>query len=94
MSKLRVLWTNQFKKDYKAAIKSHFDIDLLDEVIRKLSNLEVLDDKYKDHYLSGNWCTFKECHIKPDFLLIYKIENDKLILTLARTGTHSDLFKK
>lgn len=94
MSKLDVVWTTQFKKDYKSAIKRHLDIDSLDEVIRKLANQEVLDKKYNDHNLSGNWKSFKECHIKPDFLLIYKIDNGKLVLTLARTGSHSDLFKK
>ncbi len=60
MSKLVVLWTNQFKKDYKSAIKRNLDIDLLDEVIKNLANLEPLDKKYKDHSLSGNWQSYKE----------------------------------
>ncbi len=94
MSKLVVLWTNQFKKDYKSAIKRNLDIDLLDNVIESLANLEPLDTKYKDHSLSGNWQSFRECHIKPDWLLIYKIDNGKLVLTLARTGSHNNLFKK
>ncbi len=94
MSKLKVVWTSQFKKDYKAAMKSHLDTDLLDDVIRRLSNLEELDPKYKDHALSGNWKSFRECHIKPDWLLIYKIDGDRLILTLARTGSHSGLLGK
>ncbi len=94
MSKLVVLWTNQFKKDYKSAIKRNLDIDLLDDVIESLANLEPLDAKYKDHSLSGNWQSFRECHIKPDWLLIYKIDNGKLVLTLARTGSHNNLFKK
>lgn len=94
MSKLKVVWTWQFKKDYKTAMKSHLDMDLLDDVIRSLANQEELDPKYKDHPLSGNWKSFMECHIRPDWLLIYKIENDKLILTLARTGSHSNLFWK
>ena len=67
MSKLEVAWTNQFKKDYKNAVKRHLDINLLDEIITKIANLEKLDDKYKDHYLTGNWVAYKECHIKPDF---------------------------
>ena len=94
MSRLKVVWTSQFKKDYKAAMKSHLDMDLLDGVIMSLANREELDPKYKDHSLSGNWKSFMECHIKPDWLLIYRIENDKLILTLARTGSHSNLFGK
>lgn len=94
MSKLKVVWTSQFKKDYKAAMKSHLDMDLLDDVIRSLANQEELDPKYKGHPLSGNRKSFMECHIRPDWLLIYKIANDKLILTLARTGSHSNLFGK
>lgn len=94
MSKLKVVWTSQFKKDYKAAMKSHLDRNLLDDIIRSLANQEELDPKYKDHPLSGNWKSFMECHIKPDWLLIYKIETGKLILTLARTGSHSNLFWK
>ena len=94
MSKLIVVWTSQFKKDYKLAIKRHQNIDLLDDIIIHLSNGEQLDPKYKDHILSGNWQTFRECHIAPDWLLVYKIENNKIILTLARTGSLSDLFNK
>ena len=92
-SKLTIIWTAQFKKDYKIAIKRNLDIDLLDEVIRHLSNGEALDEKYKDHPLSGNWQFFRECHIQPNWLLIYKIESNKLVLTLSRTGSHSYLFK-
>ena len=94
MSRLKVVWTSQFKKDYKAAMKSNLDMDLLDGVIMSLANREELDTKYKDHPLSGNRKSFMECHIKPDWLLIYRIEHDKLILTLARTGSHSNLFGK
>ena len=94
MSKLKVVWTSQFKKDYKAAMKSHLDMDLLDVIIRSLCDQAELDPKYKDHALSGNWKSFMECHIKPDWLLIYKIEGDRLILTLARTCSHSNLFGK
>ncbi len=92
MSKPKVVWTTQFKKDYKAAMKSHLDINQLDKVIRSLSNLEELDPKYKDHSLSGDWKSFRECHVKPDWLLIYKIEGERLILTLARTSSRSNLF--
>ncbi len=89
-----VVWTSQFKKDCKNAIKRNLNIDLLDDLIRDLANDKALDPKFKDHLLSGNWKSFRECHIMPDLLPIYKIENDRLILTLARTGSHSDLFKK
>lgn len=94
MSSLKVVWTPQFKKDYKVAMKSHLDMDLLDGIIKNLSDRAELDPKYKDHPLSGNWKSFRECHIKPDWLLIYKIEGDRLILTLVRTGSHSNLFGK
>ncbi len=89
-----IVWTTQFKKDYKLAVKRHLDIDLLDDIIRALSCGETLPEKNKDHALSSNWEGYRECHILPDWLLIYRIEDDLLILTLARTGTHSDLFGK
>ncbi len=89
-----VVWTTQFKKDYKLAIKRHLDIGLLDDIIRALSQGKTLPEKNKDHALSGNWEGHRECHILPDWLLIYRIEDDLLILTLARAGTHSDLFGK
>lgn len=89
-----IVWTSQFKKDYKTAMKRHFDIKLLDDVIRKLANGEQLPDKNKDHALTGNWLKHRECHIQPDWLLVYRIENDLLVLVLSRTGTHSDLFGK
>lgn len=76
------------------AIKRHLDIDLLDDIIRKLAACEQLPEKNRDHPLNGNWDGFRECHILPNWLLIYRIENDLLVLTLARTGTHSDLFGK
>ena len=89
-----IVWTAQFKKDYKQAVKRKLDISLLDDIIRALSRGETLPEKHKDHSLSGNWAGHRECHILPDLLLIYRIEDDVLVLTLARTGTHSDLFGK
>ena len=65
---------------------------MLTEVIKKLANGERLPEKNKDHALSGDYSGYRECHITPDWLLIYEIENDELILYLTRTGTHSDLF--
>ena len=86
-------FTNQFKKSYKLMIKRGKDITLLDGVIEKLQKGEKLDPKYKDHALTGTYRGFRECHIQPDWLLIYLIENKIMTLTLVNTGTHSDLLK-
>ena len=94
MTKYNIKYTTQFKKNYKLAMRRGFDINLLDEIIRKLASGEILDDSYKDHALAGKWIGYRECHIQPDWLLIYHINKDVLVLTLSRTGTHSDLFKK
>jgi len=87
-----IVWTNQFKKDYKLSIKRGLEIDLLDNAIRILADGNPLPVEYKDHQLSGNWKGHRECHIQPDWLLVYRMTEDILILTLSRTGTHSDLF--
>jgi len=87
-----IVWTSQFKKDYKLAAKRGGDVSLLDDVIRVLAAGKELDPKFRDHNLTGNWSGHRECHIKPDWLLIYRIEGNDLILVLARTGSHSDLF--
>ncbi len=89
-----IVWTTRFKKDYKLAVKRHLNIDLLDDIIRTLSRGETLPEKHKDHALTGDWEGHRECHILPDWLLIYRIEDNILVLTLARTGSHSDLFDK
>lgn len=86
--------TTQFKKDFKLAMKRSMKIELLEEVIAMLAMGETLPDKHKDHALTGNWVGHRECHILPDWLLIYRIEDEVLVLTLARTGTHSDFFGK
>lgn len=86
--------TTQFKKDFKLAMKRSMKIELLEEVIAMLAMGETLPDKHKDHALTGNWVGHRECHILPDWLLIYRIEDEVLVLTLARTGTHSDLLGK
>ena len=88
-----IVWTNQFKKDYKLALKRHLDVDLLDNIIRTLSRGEPLPEKNRDHALTGDWIGHRECHIQPDWLLIYMIENDILTLTLVDTGSHADIFK-
>ncbi len=87
---LNIFRTNSFKKDYKKLNLK--DKELLKEVIIKLSNNEELDLKYKDHKLIGNFVDCRECHIKPDLLLIYRINNDILELALTRVGSHSSLF--
>lgn len=89
---MTVIWTNKFKKEYAESIKRNLDISKLDEIIRMLSNNIQLPEKYKDHPLSGQYKGYRECHIQPNWLLIYKICDNKLILVLSRTGTHSDLF--
>ena len=86
--------TTQFKRDFKLAMKRSMKIELLEEVIAMLAMGETLPDKHKDHALTANWVGHRECHILPDWLLIYRIEDEVLVLTLARTGTHSDLFGK
>lgn len=91
---LKVVWTSHFKKDYKLAMKRGLNIDLLDDTIRILASQRVLPPEYNDHPLSGNWKSFRECHVEPDWLLVYRIEKDILVLSLQRTGTHSDLFNK
>lgn len=93
-SKYTVKPTSQFKKDYKLAMKRGPDISLLEDIIAKLALGESLPEKNRDHALNGNWNGYRECHILPDWLLIYKLEDNVLILTLARTGTHSNLFNK
>ena len=86
--------TSQFRKDYKLAKKRGYNLSLLEEVLDTLLEGKTLDAKYHDHALTGNYFGFRECHILPDWLLIYAIDNGTLILTASRTGTHSDLFKK
>ena len=93
-TKYTVKPTTQFKKDYKRAMKRGLKIELLEKVVELLAMGEALPEKSRDHELSGNWVGHRECHIQPDWLLVYRIEDDVLVLTLARTGTHSDLFDK
>ncbi len=84
--------TSKFRKDYKLAKKRGLDLGLLEEVIDQLLNEKPLDKKYRDHALTGNYIGFRERHIQPDWLLIYAVDQGQLVLTVARTGTHSDLF--
>lgn len=92
--------TSQFKASFKLAKKRGLDISLLEEVVDKLKKDETLDEKYRNHQLAGNFKDIWECHIQPDWLLLYlkeyddNIKKNVLILTLVNTGTHSDIFKK
>lgn len=91
---LEIVLSNRFKKDLKLAQNRGFDCSLLNEVVDLLANEVPLPEKYRDHDLIGNFSGFRECHIKPNWLLIYKVEKEDLLLMLFRTGTHSDLFRK
>lgn len=86
--------TAQFRKDYKLAKKRGLKMEALAEVVTLLAKGEALPEKNRDHNLSGNWIGHRECHVLPDWLLIYRIEENVLVLTLTRTGTHSDLLDK
>ncbi|MFI3230933.1 MAG: type II toxin-antitoxin system YafQ family toxin [bacterium] len=93
--KYEIQRTTQFKKDYKLSVKRGLNIDKLKSIIVKLSSGESLPIENKDHNLinSRNYKNMRECHIEPDWLLVYKISEDIMLISLERTGTHSDLFK-
>ncbi len=87
---LTIRQSSRFKRDIKRIRKRHLDLSKLQAIIRMLVDEKGLDAKYRDHNLSGNWQGYRECHIEPDWLLIYRV--DEKYLELIRTGTHSDLF--
>lgn len=89
---MKIYYTNQFKRDYKRILKQNKNVKKLQTVVEKLVDQKPLEGKYKDHSLAGNWRGFRDCHLEPDWLLIYKASEDTLIL--ERTGSHSELFKK
>lgn len=91
MNELKVEYTAQFKRDYKRALRRNLDVSVLNDVILKLANRETLPPKNRDHALHNNWEGFRECHIQPDWLLVYQVLEAKLVLSLVRTGTHADL---
>ncbi len=91
-SKYGIVLTSMFKKDLKLAKRRGYDLSLLSNVVDTLAMGQPLAEKHKDHDLLGNYKGCRECHITPDWLLIYEIANNELILYLTRTGTHSDLF--
>ena len=87
---LNVRYSTRFRKDFKTCVKRHYKMDLLQQVIDTLRIPDVLPAKNADHNLTGNYAGYRECHIEPDWLLIYCMDGDELLL--HRTGTHSDLF--
>lgn len=89
---LDIVPSNRFKKDLKLALRRGYQMSLLEDVVNKLAMQEPLEERYRDHLLPGNYGGFRECHIMPDWLLVYQIRENELILFLSRTGTHSDLF--
>jgi mRNA interferase YafQ len=89
---LNIVPSNQFKKDLKLAKRRGLQLELLQTVVNTLASGQSLEAKYHDHSLTGNYRSFRECHIEPDWLLVYRIEDDELELFLFRTGTHTDLF--
>ena len=89
---LTIKYQAAFKKDYKRIVKRGYDMRLLEKVIELLANQKPLPEKNRDHQLSGAYAGCRECHITPDWLLIYEVADEELILYLTRTGSHSDLF--
>ncbi|MDO9565230.1 MAG: type II toxin-antitoxin system YafQ family toxin [Candidatus Desulfaltia sp.] len=89
---LKIRYSSRFKKDFKAIVKRGYNVKLLEEVLNFLVQEKALPQKYLDHPFAGNYAGHRECHITPDWLLIYKIEKEILTLSLTRTGTHGDLF--
>ena len=88
---MEIKTTSKFKKDLKQAKKKGLNIALLQKVVDDLAAGKKLDERHHDHALVGEWVSFRECHIQPDWLLIYRADKDTLILTASRTGSHSDL---
>ena len=89
---LTIKYHTMFKKDFKRIKKRGYDISRLEEIVELLANEVPLPEQFKDHNLSGNYNGFRECHIAPDWLLVYQVNNNELVLVLSRTGSHSDLF--
>ena len=89
---LEIVLSNRFKKALKMAKKRGYNLDLLNDIVEKLARQEPLPKKNRDHSLTGDFSGFRECHIQTDWLLVYRVNDEELILFLTRTGTHSDLF--
>ena len=91
---LTLTYTSQFKRDMKRIRKRRYDTHLVDILLEKLRNEEILDESYQDYPLKGKYRGFRECHVRPYWLLIYIIKENELVLTASRTGTHSDVFNE
>ena len=91
--KYRPKYTKRYRKQYKLLKKRGYDLSLLDDIISILSKGDPLPPKYSDHPLKGNMSDYRDCHIKDDWVLIYKHDNDALVLLLFQTGTHSDILE-
>ena len=91
-TKYTVKFTTVFRKDYKKAKKRRLPLEKLKEVVDLLAMGQPLPERNRDHALTGDWVGHRECHIQPDWLLTYRVEEDVLVLTMTRTGTHSELF--
>lgn len=89
---LKLMTTTQFRKDYKRIKKRGYDMSLLEDTITTLLSRKGLAKKHQDHRLTGDYSGFRECHILPDWLLVYAVDHENLLLTASRTGSHSDLF--
>ncbi len=90
---LKIQYSHQFKKDFKRIKKRGWPLQELKDVLDELVKEHVLPPKYHDHQLTGDQKDFRECHIQPDWLFIYRVQKDILTLVAQRTGTHSDLFQ-
>ena len=91
--KYEIKYTTKFKKDVKLIVKRGKDLNKLGYIVEKLAHKEVLEEKFRDHGLTGLYKGFRECHIEPDWLLIYRYIEGVLVLSLSRTGSHSDLLE-
>lgn len=89
---LEVVLSTRFKRDLKTASKRGYNLELLNDVVDKLASRQQLPEKNRDHELGGDYAGFRECHVAPDWLLVYRVVEEDLILYLMRTGSHSDLF--
>ncbi len=88
----KIEFSCKYKQSYKLAIKRGLDVNMLNEVVKRLANGEKLEPKYHDHDLTGDYKNYRECHIQPNWLLVYRIFKNKCLLYLLDTGSHSDLF--
>ena len=89
---LEIEYTTQFKRDLKRAKKRNLDLNILQKIMKKIENEEILSPRFRDHSLTGNWKNHRELHLMPDWLFIYKILPEENVVIFVRTGTHSDLF--